>query len=71
MPIFLADFTKQSNMHSKEKADELYNNSLKLHGPVKAKKEALNSATATKALAPMIHWDYWDRVVKHINLKEL
>ena len=56
-------------MRSKEKADEIYNYSLKLHGPVKAKKEALNSASATKALAPMLNWDYWDRVVNHINSK--
>jgi hypothetical protein len=53
-------------MRSKEKADELYNNSLKLHGPEKAKTEALNSAHAAKALAPMVHWDYWERVVNHI-----
>jgi predicted Zn-dependent protease len=53
-------------MRSKEKADELYNNSLKLHGQEKAKQEALNSAHAAKALAPMDRWDYWGRVVNHI-----
>jgi hypothetical protein len=53
-------------MRSKEKADELYNNSLKLHGQEKAKKEALNSAHATKALAPMLQKDYWERVINHL-----
>ena len=53
-------------MRSKKKAEEIYKNSLTLHGPEKAKTEALKSAHAIKALAPMIHWDYWERVVNHI-----
>jgi hypothetical protein len=46
-------------MTSKQKADELYHNAIKLHGSKKAKQESLKSAEATYALAP-----YSDRVVK-------
>lgn len=61
-------------MKEKEKADELYNYSVKLHGEDRAKEEALKSAAATHALAPfrdglMKNKTYWERVIEHLKKK--
>ena len=61
-------------MKEREKADELYNYAVKLHGDEKAKEEALKSAAATHALAPyqdgrMMARSYWERVIEHLKKK--
>jgi hypothetical protein len=61
-------------MTEKEKADEMYNYAVKLHGFEKAKEESLKSATATYALAPfrdgrMLARSYWEKVIEHLNKK--
>jgi hypothetical protein len=61
-------------MKEREKADELYNNALKLHGAEKAKEESLKSARATYSLAPfrdglMKNRTYWERVIEHLQNK--
>jgi len=61
-------------MKEKEKADELYNYAVKLHGDEKAKEEALKSAAATHALAPfrdglMKNRTYWERVIEYLKKK--
>ena len=61
-------------MKEKEKADELYNYSVKLHGEDRAKEEALKSAAATHALAPfrdglIKNKTYWERVIEHLKKK--
>ena len=55
-------------MTEKEKADQLYNYAVKLHGIDNAKKEALNSAQSVYALAPsvdgrMMARSYWIKVI--------
>ena len=59
-------------MSEKEKADEMYAYAVKLHGPDKAKEEALKSAVATHSLAPyadgrMKARSYWERVIEHLK----
>lgn len=61
-------------MTEKEKAEEMYNYAVKLHGLKDAKEEALKSATATHALAPfkdgrMLARSYWEKVIEHLNKK--
>ena len=61
-------------MSEKEKADEIYSYAIKLHGSEKAKEEALNTATATYALAPfrdgrMKARIYWERVIEYLKKK--
>ena len=61
-------------MSEKEKAEELYQNAVKMHGVEKAKKEALTAAKSIHALAPyrdgrMKARDYWERVIEHLNKK--
>jgi hypothetical protein len=61
-------------MTEKEKAKELYDYAVKLHGEDKAKEESLKSARATLALAPyndgkMKNRTYWERVVEQLNKK--
>ena len=61
-------------MTEKEKAYEMYNYAVKLHGFEKAKEESLKSATATYALAPfrdgrMLARSYWEKVIEHLNKK--
>jgi hypothetical protein len=61
-------------MTEKEKADEMYNYAVKLHGIDKAKEESLKSANATYALAPfrdgrMLARSYWERVIEHLKKK--
>jgi hypothetical protein len=61
-------------MKEKEKAKELYDYAVKLHGVEKAKEEALKSAAATHALAPfrdglMKNRTYWERVIEYLKKK--
>ena len=61
-------------MKEKEKAKELYDYAVKLHGEDKAKEEALKSAAATHALAPfrdglMKNRTYWEKVIEHLKKK--
>jgi hypothetical protein len=61
-------------MREKEKAEEMYNNAIKLHGVEKAKEESLKSAKATLALAPFRDGklparSYWERVIQHLEKK--
>ena len=61
-------------MSEKEKADEIYNYAVKLHGFEKAKEESLKSATATHALAPfrdgkMKARSYWEKVIEYLKKK--
>jgi hypothetical protein len=61
-------------MREKEKADQLYNNAIKLHGIDKAKEESLKSAIATHALAPLDSGkgnlkNYWAQVIDFLNAK--
>ena len=61
-------------MTEKEKAQELYDYAVKLHGKDKAKEESLKSARATLALAPyndgkMKNRTYWERVVEFLKKK--
>lgn len=57
-----------------EKAEEIYNYAVKLHGIDNAKKEALNSAQSVYTLAPskdgkMFARSYWIRVIEHLKKK--
>ena len=61
-------------MSEKEKADEMYDYAVKLHGFDEAKEQALKSATATHSLAPyqdgrMKARSYWERVIEHLKKK--
>ena len=61
-------------MKEREKADELYNYAVKLHGDEKAKEEALKSAAAIHALTPfrdglMNNRTYWERVIEYLKKK--
>ena len=61
-------------MNERQKANEMYDYSLKLHGDEKAKEEALKSAIATHSLAPyqdgrMKARSYWERVIEHLKKK--
>ena len=61
-------------MKEKEKAKELYDHAVKLHGEDKAKEEALKSAVATHALAPfrdglIKNRTYWERVIEYLKKK--
>ena len=61
-------------MSEKEKANELYQKAVELHGLEKAKEESLKSAKATYALAPyrdgkMKDRVYWERVIQHLEKK--
>ena len=61
-------------MTEKEKAKELYDYAVQIHGVDDAKKESLKSAKAILALAPyndgrMKARSYWDRVIEHLKKK--
>ena len=61
-------------MTEEKKAEEIYSYAIKLHGSEKAKQEALNTATATYALAPfrdgrMTARSYWERVIEYLKKK--
>jgi hypothetical protein len=61
-------------MNEKEKAEELFKYAVVLHGSENAKKEALNTARATHALAPfqdgkMKARSYWERVIEYLKKK--
>ena len=61
-------------MSEKEKANEMYDYALKLHGDEKAKEESIKSASAILSLAPyndgkMKNRTYWERVIEHLKKK--
>jgi hypothetical protein len=61
-------------MNEKQKANEMYDYSLKLHGDEKAKEESIKSALAIFSLAPyndgkMKNRTYWERVVEFLKAK--
>ena len=61
-------------MTEKEKADQLNNYAVKLHGIDNAKKEELSSAQSVYTLAPsvdgrMMARSYWIRVIEHLKKK--
>ena len=61
-------------MSEKEKAEEIYDYAIKLHGIIEAKEQALKSAIATHSLAPyqdgkMKAKSYWERVIEHLKKK--
>jgi hypothetical protein len=61
-------------MTEKQKADEMYEYAVKLHGITDAKEESLKSAKATHSLAPftdgrMKARSYWERVIEHLKKK--
>ena len=61
-------------MSEKEKAEEIYTYAVKLHGTIKAKEEAINSAKAMHALAPfrdgrMKARSYWEKVLNYLSKK--
>jgi len=59
----------QNRMSTKDKATEIYTRSIRLHGFIEGKQEAINSATATHALAPFDQQKYWMEVIKLIQSK--
>jgi hypothetical protein len=61
-------------MTEKEKAKELYDYAVQIHGVDNAKEESLKSARAVLSLAPyndgkMKNRTYWERVVEQLNKK--
>jgi hypothetical protein len=61
-------------MKEKEKAEEIYQYAIKLHGIEKAKEASLQSARATHFLAPyqnskMKNKSYWEKVIEHLQNK--
>jgi hypothetical protein len=54
---------------AKFKADEIHKSKVFLHGSETAKKEALNSAKAIKALAPFEEQEFWSNVISEIEKK--
>ena len=56
-------------MTPKEKAQQIYAAAIVLHGEEHAKQEAINSATATHALAPFDQQKYWKDVITLIQSK--
>lgn len=56
-------------MSTKDKATEIYNRSIRLHGLNEAKIQALNSAVAAQNLAPFDQQKFWNAVIKEIQFK--
>jgi hypothetical protein len=61
-------------MNERQKANEMYDYAVQIHGVDNAKKEALKSARAVLSLAPyndgkMKNRTYWERVVEQLNKK--
>jgi hypothetical protein len=54
---------------AKFKADEIHKSKVFLHGLETAKVEALNSAHAIKALAPIDQQEFWNNVINEIERK--
>ena len=54
---------------AKFKADEIHKSKVFLHGSETAKIEALNSAKAIKALAPLHEQEFWNNVVSELEKK--
>jgi len=58
-------------MKAKVKAQQIYAAAIVLHGEEHAKQEAINSATATLALAPFDQQKYWKEVITVLGLARL
>jgi hypothetical protein len=56
-------------MTTKEKANDIYNYAIRLHGYYEGKQQAINSAVAIQTLAPFDQQKYWSEVIKQIELK--
>lgn len=56
-------------MTSKEKAEVIYKNAVALHGQNNAKEQAVKSAIAVKALAPISDREFWEKVIERLNQK--
>ena len=56
-------------MKAKVKAEQIYSAAIVLHGPEQAKEQAINSATATHALAPFEQQKYWKEVITLLQSK--
>ncbi len=59
----------QNRMSTKDKATEIYNRSIRLHGLNEGKIQALNSAVAAQNLAPFDQQKFWNAVIKEIQFK--
>ena len=53
----------------KFKADQIYKNSMFVHGPEKAKHEALKTAETVKCLVPFNDQKFWSEVINFIQCK--
>ena len=56
-------------MKPRNKAKNIYNSAVELHGPEQAKEQAIKSAEAIKALAPIEVKHLWNEVVTLIKEK--
>ena len=56
-------------MKSKNKANNIYNSAVELHGQQEAKEQAIKSAEAIKALAPFETQTLWNKVITLIKEK--
>jgi hypothetical protein len=56
-------------MKPKNKANNIYNSALELHGEQEAKQQAIKSAEAIKALAPFETQQLWNEVITLIKEK--
>jgi len=56
-------------MSTKDKATEIYNRSIRLHGLYEGKQHAIDSAVAIQTLATYDQQKYWQEVIKLIQSK--
>ena len=56
-------------MKPKIKAETIYKNSMFVHGPEKAKDEALKTAQTVKCLVPIQDQKFWSDVINFIQCK--
>ena len=56
-------------MTVKEKAEVIYKHAIALHGQDNAKEQAVKSAIAVKALAPISDREFWEKVIERLNQK--
>jgi hypothetical protein len=64
-------------MKEQEKAEEMFQYAVKLHGSIKAKEESIKSAEAISSLVPYTgskmkassYKSYWEKVVEYLKKK--
>ena len=56
-------------MSTKDKATEIYNRSIRLHGLIEGKQHAIDSAVAIQTLAAYDQQKYWKEVITLIQEK--